>query len=196
MRVRESGMPELTQWEGYFDPPTILSRLGLDRVVGDVVDFGCGYGTFTLAMAPAVAGSVHALDLERAMLDVVAARAATAGLSNIDLIQRDFIQLGSGLRDGTAACALLFNILHTEDPVALLEEARRNVRPGGRIGAIHWNHDPETPRGPPLAIRPLPEEIAAWAAKAGLDCGPWIDLPYHYGFTLTRPASAGAGARH
>lgn len=189
-------MPDVSQWESYFDPPAVLTRLGLDKVTGDVVDFGCGYGTFTLAIAPGATGIVHALDIDQDMLDVVAARSEHYGIRNIDLIQRDFMQIGSGLRDGAAACALLFNILHAEDPVALLAEARRNVRPGGRVGAIHWNHDPETPRGPPLAIRPLPEHVAAWAGQADLDCGPRIDLPpYHYGFTLTRPAAAAAGSR-
>ncbi len=190
-------MPDVAQWESYFDPPAVLSRLGLDNIAGDVVEFGCGYGTFTLAIAAATTGTVHALDIDRAMLDIVASRAADRGIRNIDLIQRDFVQIDSGLRDGAATCALLFNILHAEDPVALLNEARRNVRPGGRVGAIHWNYDPETPRGPPLAIRPLPDHIAAWAATADLDCGPCIDLPpYHYGFSMTRPATAGAAARH
>lgn len=189
-------MPDVAQWERYFDPPTVLSRLGLDHIVGDVVEFGCGYGTFTLAIAARATGTVHALDIDRPMLDSVAGRAADRGIGNIDLVQRDFVQTGSGLRDGAAACALLFNILHAEDPVALLDEARRNVTPGGRVAVIHWNHDPETPRGPPLAIRPLPEDIAAWAARADLDCGPSIDLPpYHYGYSMIRPVTARLAAR-
>jgi ubiquinone/menaquinone biosynthesis C-methylase UbiE len=188
-------MPDVSQWESYFDPPAVLTRLGLKHIPGDVVDFGCGYGTFTLAIAPAATGTVHALDIDQDMLDVAAARAGKHGIRNIHLIRRDFMQLGSGLGGGAVACALLFNILHAENPVALLDEARRSVRPGGRVGVIHWNHDPATPRGPPLAIRPLPEYVAAWAAQAGLDCGPCIDLPpYHYGFAMTVPAAAGAGA--
>lgn len=188
MRVRESGMPERAQWERYFDPASVLSRLGLDRIDGDVIDFGCGYGTFALAIAPLVNGTVYALDLEQALLDAVSARAQRRGIDNIEPVQHDFMQHGSGLPDGAAACALLFNILHTDDPLALLAEARRTLRPGGRIAVIHWRHDPATPRGPPLAIRPPPARIAAWATQSALDCGPCIDLPpYHFGFCMTTP---------
>ena len=197
MRVRESGMPERARWERYFAPATVLSRLGLERIDGDVVDFGCGYGTFALALAPMVSGTVHALDIEPAMLAVVAARARRRGIGNIEVVERDFMQHGSGLPDGAAACALLFNILHTERPLALLAEARRTLRPGGLVAVIHWNPDPETPRGPPLAVRPSPGQIAAWAGTAALDCGPCIDLPpYHFGFCMTTPASAAVAAQH
>jgi len=188
MKVRESGMPSGAQWEGYFDPPAVLGCLGLTAVHGDIVEFGCGYGTFTLPAAASASGAVHALDIDPAMLETVARRAAERGLNNIELVERDFMRDGTGLADGSAAIALLFNILHAENPVALLREARRTVRVGGSVAVIHWNYDPSTPRGPPLAIRPLPEHVAAWAAAAGLEPGPKIDLPpYHYGFVLRRP---------
>ena len=45
---RDSGMPSLEQWESYFDPAGILDSLHLS---GEVVEFGCGYGTFTVAQA-------------------------------------------------------------------------------------------------------------------------------------------------
>jgi hypothetical protein len=60
------------------------------------------------------------------------------------------------------------------------------------LGDMHWNHDPSTPRGPSMAIRPRPDDCAQWAAEAGLRLasGP-IDLPrYHYGFVFKRPAEA------
>lgn len=189
-------MPDCAQWERYFDPASVLSRLGLDRCDGDVVDFGCGYGTFALAIAATVTGTVYALDIEQEMLDVVATRVQRGELENVKTVRRDFIQHGSGLPDGGAACALLFNILHTDDPLALLAEARRTVRPGGRIAVIHWRHDPETPRGPPLAIRPPPARIAAWAAQSELVCSPCIDLPpYHFGFSMTTPVPVAVAAR-
>lgn len=189
-------MPDRAQWEGYFDPAGVLARLGLDRVDGDVVDFGCGYGTFALAIAPTVTGTVYALDIDQDMLDIVAARAGCRGIDNIEPVRRDFIRHGSGRPDGSAACALLFNILHTDDPLALLAEARRTLSPGGRIAVIHWRYDPETPRGPPLAIRPPPASIAAWALQCELACGPCIELPpYHFGFSMTTPVAVAVAAR-
>jgi hypothetical protein len=49
MKVRDSGMPVEQMWQGFFDPPAILSKLGFINIDGDVVDFGCGFGTFTVA---------------------------------------------------------------------------------------------------------------------------------------------------
>ncbi len=189
-------MPDVAQWERYFEPADILARLGLARVDGDVVDFGCGYGTFALAIAAAVSGTVYALDIDQVMLDAVAARAGQCGIDNIEPVRRDFMQTGSGLPDGAAAGVLLFNILHADEPLALLAEARRTLRPGGQAAVIHWRPDPDTPRGPPLTMRPLPAQIAAWALQAGLACGPCIDLPpYHFGLSLTAPMPVAVAAR-
>ena len=86
--------------------------------------------------------------------------------------------------------AMLLNILHIEDPVSLLTEAHRVVRPRGRIGVIHWIYDVRTPRGLPLSIRPRPEQCRAWAAQARLQ---WIcraelpGAPWHWGVVLESP---------
>ena len=55
---------------------------------------------------------------------------------------------GAGLPGESVDYAMLFNILHAEDPQVLLCEARRILRPAGRVAVMHWNHDPNTPRGP------------------------------------------------
>jgi hypothetical protein len=50
MKIRDSGMPEEAYWESLFDVPLILSKLGIGRF-GDVVELGCGYGTFSIPVA-------------------------------------------------------------------------------------------------------------------------------------------------
>jgi SAM-dependent methyltransferase len=98
---------------------------------------------------------------------------------------RDFVRDGTGLAAGAADYVMLFNILHAEDPLQLLREARRNVRPAGIVAVMHWNYDPQTPRGPPMAVRPRPDDCRRWAEAAGFTVGPMVDLPpYHYGFVL------------
>jgi len=79
---------------------------------------------------------------------------------------------------------MLFNILHAEDPLAILAEAKHILAPGGRVGIIHWNYDETTPRGPSIAIRPRPEQCRDWLVEAGFElAGPMIALPpYHYGW--------------
>ena len=51
MKVRDSGMPDEATWERFFDARQILTELAFTDPKADVVDFGCGYGTFTAAAA-------------------------------------------------------------------------------------------------------------------------------------------------
>ncbi|MBI2422964.1 MAG: class I SAM-dependent methyltransferase [Candidatus Hydrogenedentes bacterium] len=191
MKGRESGMPEEAMWADFFDPPRILELLGLGTEIRDIVEFGCGYGTFTLPAARMIQGTVHALDIEAEMLEATRIKAAAAGLKNVQLHQRDFIANGCGLAAESIDYAMLFNILHVENPVALLHEAKRILAPGGRAGIIHWNHDPATPRGPSMAIRPRPAQCIEWVLCSGLELPKpsIIDLPpYHYGLVALRPS--------
>jgi ubiquinone/menaquinone biosynthesis C-methylase UbiE len=196
MKTRESGMPDEAMWAGFFDPPTVLDKLGLTPEIGDVVEFGCGYGTFTLPAARIVRGTVYALDIDPAMIEHTRCKLQAADVHNVHLEVRDIIQEGTGLPDTSVDYAMLFNILHAECPDLLLREAYRVLRLGGRLGIMHWNYDPTTPRGPSMAIRPRPEQCRQWGERAGfhLTSEPMIDLrPYHYGMVLTRPASGRQG---
>ena len=186
MRVRESGMPPQDYWDSFFDVDKVLDELQLDSARRDVLEFGCGYGTFTLPAARRISGKVFALDLDPAMLEATGSSAREAGISNIEGHLRDFIAAGSGLADASVDYAMLFNILHVDDPLGLLAEARRNLGQGGLLGISHWNYDETTPRGPPLEIRPKPEQILAWSLEAGFSQGSdVIDLPpYHYGLVM------------
>lgn len=189
MKTRESGMPEESMWQGFFQPEAVLKRLGLSTDCRDVVDFGCGYGTFTIPAAQIVSGTVHALDIEPEMIELTRCKAEAAGLKNVEVRYRDFVADGSGLRDASVDFAMLFNILHAEERQALLKEAWRVLADQGILAVIHWNHDPATPRGPSMEIRPTPEECRSWCEKIGFECQPpgRIDLPpYHYGFVFRK----------
>src|SRR5579885_1451544 len=143
--------------------------MGCAGPCGDVVEFGCGYGTFTLPAARRMTGRVYALDIEPAMVTATCRKATEAGLTNVSARVRDFVAEGTGLADGSVGYALLFNTLHIEDPVGLLREACRVLAPGGLAVVIHWRADIETPRGPPPAIRPTPAQCRGWGDAAGLE---------------------------
>ena len=187
MKIRESGMPERDMWEKFFNPAKILATLGLDSQTGDVAEFGCGYGTFTIPAAKVIKGKIYALDVEPDMIRFTNEEAKKHGLSNIQTVMRDFMTESSGLPDGSVDYVMLFNILHLEKPMILINEAKRILKDGGRLGIIHWNYDPKTPRGPSMDIRPKPEQCIKWAESAGFSNTVQYDFkPYHYGITLVK----------
>jgi SAM-dependent methyltransferase len=189
---RESGMPEGSQWESFFNPACTLTALDCADLRGDVVEFGCGYGTFTIPAAEMINGRVFALDIEPEMVAATARRAAIANVSNVVAAVRDFVADGCGVPDGQAGYVMLFNILHIQDAGGLLREACRVLKPGGKAGIIHWRSDTETPRGPSMHIRPTAEQCRAWGEQAGMEfvryellaCCPW-----HWGMVMRRPES-------
>jgi len=191
MKVRESGMPDEAYWSSFFAPEGMLDRLLL--VAGadyNIVEFGCGYGTFTLPAARRTRGQVTALDIEAAMVTLVQQKAEASGQDNVRALVQDFMAHGTGLADGSQGHAMIFNLLHLEEPVSLLREAYRTLQPGGTLSVIHWRSDIDTPRGPPLAIRPTPAQCRAWLVEAGFPSVVQVDLqayaPYHFGLVAQR----------
>lgn len=174
-------------WEGFFSPGKILNILGVDSGIGNAAEFGCGYGTFTVPAARLISGKLFAFDIEPEMAAVTKEEAAKQEAKNIEVILRDFMADGTGLETESVDYAMLFNILHLEKPVTLLLEASRILRKDGKLGIIHWNYDPSTPRGPAMDIRPRPEQCIEWAKQAGFAGPKQFDLkPYHYGIVMVK----------
>jgi ubiquinone/menaquinone biosynthesis C-methylase UbiE len=180
-------MPKEELWTEFFDTNKILELLGVNSTVENVADFGCGYGTFTIPAARIIAGKIYAFDIEPEMIETVKQKAKELSLSNVEVIIRDFVSLGSGLEDASFDYVFLFNILHIEKPEVLLRESYRILKDGGRVGIIHWNYDSTTPRGPPMDIRPRPENLSRLAESVGFIFKKRLDLkPYHYGLVLVK----------
>ncbi len=119
------------------DVGTLLGLLDDDWTVGDL---GCGTGQLSEALAPFV-GQVVAVDSSRAMLS--AARKRLDRLPNVELRQGELESLP--IDDGELDAALLFLVLHyTVDPTRVLAEARRALKPNGRllvVDMIPHDHD-------------------------------------------------------
>jgi len=199
MKTRESGMPDESMWQGFFNPEAALTKLGLTSACQNVVDFGCGYGTFTIPAAHIVSGVVYAVDIEPEMVELTRRKARAACLKNVEVRRRDFVARGTGLPGAFVDYAMLFNILHAEERMTLLQEAWRVLKAEGKLAVIHWNYDPRTPRGPTMRIRPHPEQCRSWVEQAGFELltPGLIDLPpYHYGLVFRRLSAAlGKGSR-
>jgi SAM-dependent methyltransferase len=166
--IRESGMPEEQVWKDFFCPEELIELLLKGENYFDVAEFGSGYGTFTLPLARRVHGTVTAIDLDSHLVDLVQRRAVQEDL-RVQAILRDLVQNGSGLPSSSQSAVLLFNILHHEDPNSLLREAKRILRPGGLVAVLHWRSDLPTPRGPPLSIRPTPQDCVEWLETSGFE---------------------------
>lgn len=191
MKCRESGMPDEDYWASFFDPAAALDQLlGEADIPGNIIEFGCGYGTFTVPAARRTSGLLTALDIDPAMVECVRRKAETFKLANIRVEVRDFVEHGTGVKDRSQAHAMLFNLLHLEQPIALLREAYRTLQDGGMLSVIHWRSDIPTPRGPSLEIRPTPKQCRAWMKEAGFIDIKTVDLsfscPYHFGLLATR----------
>jgi SAM-dependent methyltransferase len=113
-------------------------------------------------VAKRISGILTTLDIEETMIQRTKQPAAAEGAFNVGYELRDVFVDGFGGEPSSQDACLLFNILHCEEPMRLLEKASRIVKPGGAVLVIHWRYDPATPRGPNMDIRPRPDQIVKW----------------------------------
>ena len=183
MKARESGMPDEKMWRQFFDVEKILNELEINNNIKILVELGFGYGTFTIPAGRKISGTVYAFDIEQTLNKELESKLKINNITNVNLINKDFITGGTGLQNDEADYVMIFNILHAEESVEILHEAFRILKPKGKVGIIHWNYDAGTPRGPSMSIRPKPEEIRNMLTGAGFSIVKFnINLPpYHYG---------------
>jgi len=104
-----------------------------------VLDLACGTGLVTLAAARAVAPSGHALgtDLSGEMVALAAQRAQQQGVSNIGFTRMDAEQLAVA-DDSVDVVLCSLGLMYVPEPQQVLSEARRVLRPGGRLMVSVW----------------------------------------------------------
>ncbi len=96
-----------------------------------VLDFGCGTGLVTLKLQPLVK-AITGADSSPGMLGVLKEKIATYGLTNVDT---QFVDFEKG-EHVTGAYDLIVSSMvahHVPDTLALFEEWRRLLAPGGRV---------------------------------------------------------------
>lgn len=190
MKYRESGMPSEELWESFFNPVDILKQMGVGKNVRTLIDIGCGYGTFLIPSIELVKSNVIGIDVDETMIEICKDKIQHTNISNIHLINGDISTEDTleQLKDymDEIDYITLFNILHCEKPLDLLQSVYDVLNKNGRIGVIHWKYE-ETPRGPSMEIRPKPETIMEWASKVGFTLKNQIDLPpYHFGLVFVK----------
>jgi arsenite methyltransferase len=124
------------EWQ---QPETVIRSLGIGS--GDhVADLGSGSGYFTFRLAKTVgpAGKVYAVDIDRGLNDALASRSQAEAIGNIEVIlaKPDDPLLPPGAVD------LIFTsntYHHIENRARYFANARKYLRPGGRVAIIDFN---------------------------------------------------------
>jgi SAM-dependent methyltransferase len=176
VKVRDSGMPEEVYWETLVDVPLTVERFGFSRY-RDVVEMGCGYGTFSESVARSISGMLYAYDIDPEMIQRTKLR-----VTDLPIVVEKRDVFVDGFKSEVDA-VMLFNILHCEAPEQLLRLASAAAP---KILVTHWKYT-STPRGPKHSIRPRPEAIGQWATNCGLFVTDSFELPpWHFGMVLSR----------
>ena len=129
----------------------MLKQIGISRGQ-NVLDFGCGYGAYTIPVAEIVGeqGRVYALDKDKEALDSLMHKGEVEGLNNINRMETSG-ELEIGLTDESVDVVLLFDVFHSfyfpkvVDRRRLLGEIRRVMKPSAFLSISVWPNlvDPE-----------------------------------------------------
>jgi ABC-2 type transport system ATP-binding protein len=112
----------------------IIDRLSEERDLGELIEFGCGAGLFTKALA-ANADHVTATDLSDEML--AAARTQLASLPNVTLQKADCEQ--TAFPDKNFGSVFMANLIHVvENPSRVLRESYRILDEGGLLLVVTY----------------------------------------------------------
>lgn len=147
----------------------ILAALA-DAEIGDLVDVGTGTGRM-IELLGGSARSAVGLDRSPEMLRIARNRLDAAGLTAARVQAGDMYALP--LDAGSCDTLLLHQVLHfADDPAAVLAEAARVLRPGGRLLVIdlmpHAREELRLERRH-LRLGFADDAVLGWLADAGLD---------------------------
>lgn len=175
----------------FSEPSQIVSRLGIKEGMV-VVDFGAGSGAYSLAAAALVgSGAVFAVDVQKGLLDRLAAEARDRRLDNIHIVWGDLERPGgSKLKDELADLIIVANTLFQADArYSLALEVKRVLRRGGRAAVIDWSGS-FGGLGPPTERVVSPEETTKIFQKAGFEpAGEFPAGEHHYGLLFAKTNS-------
>lgn len=175
--------------EKFIDPEAIIGLLNLPQGIV-VADFGCGTGYFSLPVARQIGGKgvVYALDILTDKLEVVESQAKTQGIANI-VTKRVNLENknGSKLEPESVDWVVLKDMLfQNKNKSQILEEAKRVLKPGGKVLLIEWKKG-DTSIGPDMGLRISSEELKDLARKNELGVDREIDAGnFHCGLILVK----------
>ena len=172
--------PDRDAWQR---PDQVMDALQIGE--GSVVaDLGAGGGWFTVRLARRVGpnGRVYAEDIQPEMIGAIQRRVQREGLRNVTTVMGTAVE--PRIPEGAVDAVLIVDTYHEmEQPVILLRNLARTLRPNGVIGIINFKKDGGGP-GPAMDERVEPAKVIADAKAAGLELKRRDDLRYQYLLTF------------
>lgn len=172
--------------------PRVILNENLQIGFGEkIADLGCGaMGFFTIQSAKIVGenGLVYAVDVLKEVLSSVEGRARVEGLNNIKTVWTDLEKYGAAkIPDDSLDAAYLINVLfQTKKHYEVLKEAKRLLKPGGKLLVIDWKKI-NTPFGPSLENRVSKEYIKETTIKLNLTLDNEFEAGnFHYGLIFIK----------
>jgi ubiquinone/menaquinone biosynthesis C-methylase UbiE len=139
----------------------MVESLAAPRTEDEVVDFGSGWGTFELALAPKVR-SILGIDFSARSVELSRETLERHGAENVRFLQADAGDTGlEADRYDLVIAADLFEHLYPEDSVRVAREAFRILRPGGRfaVWTPHRGHILEVLKNNRILLTPDPAHV-------------------------------------
>ena len=168
------------------NPLQILQKAGLKEGMS-VADMGCGtQGHFVFSAAKIVGekGVVYGVDILKSALAGVESQIKLQGAGNVKTVWSDIEIFGATkIRDASLDLVMLVNNLAKE---AMLKEALRLVKPGGKLLVVDWKTG-AAPFGPPTKDRISPDIMKKAAEGLGVKLEQEFDAgTYHYGLVFIK----------
>jgi ubiquinone/menaquinone biosynthesis C-methylase UbiE len=151
----------------FMNPAQMLAACNL-QVTDTVADFGAGSGFLSKAAATLVPrGNVFPIEIHKEIINRLVRDAKEANLENIHPLWGD-IELPGGTRldDNSVDFVVVSNVLfHLDDKIACINEAKRIIKPGGRLLVVDWSESFGGIGPTPTAIvtKQMVEELSAHA---------------------------------
>lgn len=165
---QDLGLLEPPDREAWQKPDQVMDALRIAEGT-TVADIGAGGGWFTMRLARRVgrSGRVYAVDVQRLMIEAIQRRVQREGLTNVTPVQGDSDDPKLPADARTDAVLIVDAFHEMEDPVLMLKNVARTLKPQGRIGIIDYREGDGGP-GPDAGERRPPSVVISEAAAAGL----------------------------
>lgn len=169
----------------FIDPDGLIKEVGI-KSGNTIADFGAGAGFFSVPAARSVGakGCVYAVDINPNNLSIIRGKAIHEKVEKrVELIEGN-VETGRGLKvpDGEIDVVILSSVLSQfKDQASVLTQARKLLKPAGRLVIFEW-HQKGMLLGPPPRARIAKEDVInlmfeqeGWKLMSDMDAG-----FYHY----------------